>query len=135
MPVGAHGMDDLIIGVIQIEENVAGIAVTSKGVEEDIISFAIAEPQEGHRGTPRELHGRPNPISWKGPAAAAVNQTNLVIVARHGRQLPTHGSQSEEESAIHDRNSNIGSGTARLKAEVLTLRKSGSFHFALTRCW
>jgi hypothetical protein len=46
--------------------------------------------------------------------------------------LPAHGLQGEEESAIHDRDSNIGSGPGLLKAEVFTLQKSGSFHFALT---
>src|SRR6516164_5519395 len=79
-----------------------------------------------------ELNSGPNAVSGKGLAAAAVNQTNLVIVARHGRQLPAHSLQGEEESAIHDRDSSIGSGPAPLKAEVFTLQKSGSFHFALT---
>jgi hypothetical protein len=91
-------------------------------VKENIVSFAIAEPQEGDGSAAGELCHRPNPISGKGLAAAAVNQKNLVIVARHGRQLPAHCLQREEESAIHDRDSNIGSGTARLKAEVFTLR-------------
>ena len=132
MPIGAHGVDGLVMGAIQIEENVAGVAVAGEGVKEDIVSLAIAQPQEGDRGAMGELNSGPNAVSGKGLAAAAVNQTNLVIVAGHGRQLPAHGLQGEEESAIHDRDSNIGSGPGLLKAEVFTLQKSGSFHFALT---
>jgi hypothetical protein len=62
-----------------------------------------------------------------------MNQANLVVVARHGRQLAAHGLQGEEESETHDRDSRIGSGTAPLKAEVSILQKNGSFYFALTR--
>ena len=130
--VGAHGFDDLVSGTIQIEENIAGIPGTGERVKEDVVTFAIAQAQEGHDGTTGELHRGPNPFASKGPAGAAVNQPNLIIVARHSRQLAAHGLQGEEESAIHDRDSNIGSGSARLKAELFTLQKSGSFHFALT---
>src|SRR5262249_2221738 len=88
--------------------------------------------QECHpRGT-CELLGGPNLVGGKGLSAQGVNQTKLIIVARHGRQLSAHGLQGEEESAIHDRDSNIGSGSAFLKEEVFTLQKRGSFHFALT---
>jgi hypothetical protein len=31
MPVGAHRLDDVVIGAIQIDENVVSIAVTGKG--------------------------------------------------------------------------------------------------------
>jgi len=52
----------------------------------------------------------------------------LDVILVYGRQLPTYGLQSEAESAIHERDSNnIGPGTARLKAEVPILQKSGSF--------
>ena len=78
----------------------------------------------------KELHGGPNLFSRKRRTVAAMNQPNLIIVARHGGQLSTHGLQ--EESAIHDRDSNIHSRLRPLKPEVLTLQKTGSFHFALT---
>jgi len=133
--VGAHGFDDLVSGTIQIDENIAGIAGAGERVKEDVVTFAIAQAQEGHHGTTGELYRGPNPVAGKGLAGAAVNQPNLIVVARHSRQLAAHGLQGEEESAIHDRDSSIGSGTARLKAELFTLQKSGSFHFALTRPW
>ena len=79
-----------------------------------------------------ELEGGPNLLSRERPATEAVNQTKFIIVARHGRQLAAHGLQGNEESPIHDRDSNIGSGSSPLKEEVFTLQKSGSFHFALT---
>jgi len=135
MSVRSHRVDGLVVGAIQIEENVAGVAIPGKGVKEDVVSFAIAQPQECHpRGT-CELLGGPNLVGGKGLSAQGVNQTKLIIVARHGRQLSAHGLQGEEESAIHDRDSNIGSGSAFLKEEVFTLQKRGSFHFALTDAW
>jgi hypothetical protein len=132
MAIGAHGFDDLVIGTIQVEENIAGVAVAGKRVKEDVVTFAIAAAQKGHQGTTGELHRGPDPVAGKGLPAAAVNQPDLIVVARHGRHLAAHGLQGEEESAIHDRDTNIGSGTPPLKAEVSILQKSGSFYFALT---
>jgi hypothetical protein len=54
------------------------------------------------------------------------------VIARQSVELSAHGLQGEEESAIHDRDSNIGSGTSLLKAELFTLQKTGTFHLALT---
>ena len=130
--VSAHGIDDLVVSVIQIDENIAGVAVARKGVNQDVVALAIAEPQKSDHGVAGELHGGEHPFSREGLPRAAMNESDLIIIARHRRQLSAHGLQREEESAIHDRDSNIDSGTARLKAEVLTLQKSGSFHFALT---
>jgi hypothetical protein len=56
--------------------------------KEDIVSLAIAQSQECDRGAMGELNSGPNAVFGKGLAAAAVNQTNLVIVAGRGRQLP-----------------------------------------------
>jgi len=96
------------------------------------MSLAIAQPQKSDHGVACEPDRGEYPLTGERLSAAAVNQANLVIVARHGRQLPAHGPQGEEESAIHDRDSSTGSGAARLKAEVFTLQKTGTSHFALT---
>ena len=64
-----------------------------------------------------------------------MNQTQLIMIARYGPQLSADGLQSNKESAIHDRDSSTSSGSASLKAEVLTLQKSGSFHSASTACY
>lgn len=132
MPVAAHTVEDLVVGTIQIHENVASVAVACEGVEEDVVSFAIAQSEEGHGGAACQLNCGPNAIARKWFAAVAMNQTELIIVARHGRQLSAHGIEGNEESAIHDRDSNIGFGSPWSKGEVLTLQKRGSFHFALT---
>jgi hypothetical protein len=63
-----------------------------------------------------------NPVARKGLAGAAMNQPNLIVVAKHSRQLATDGLQGEEESATRYRESNISSGTARRKSELFTLR-------------
>jgi hypothetical protein len=132
MPVKAHDVDALVVGAIEIDKDIAGVARSLEGMEEDVISLAIAQSQKSEQGAGCELDSRPNAVSGKWFAAVAVNQTNLIIIARHGGELTTDGLPGDEESAIHDRHSNIGSGSPLLKAEVLTLQKSGSFHFALT---
>jgi len=132
MPIGAHGIDDVVIGAVQIDQNVTSVPVAFKGVEEHVVSFAITQPQKSNHGVARQLRGGPNKLSRKRPSAAAMNQTHLIIIARHGGQLSAHGLQRDEESAIHDRDSNIGSGSPFLKPELLTLQKTGTSHFALT---
>ena len=130
--VGAHGFDDLVSGTIQIDENVAGIAGAGERVKEDVVTFAIAQAQECDCSATGELYRGPDPVARPGLAGAAVNPPNLIVVARHGRQLAAHSLQGEEESPIHDRDSNIGPGVSPLKAELLTLQKTGTSHFALT---
>ena len=132
MPIGAHHVDDLVLGAIEIDKNVAGVAIPVEGLDEHVVSFAIPQAQKSNHAATRELHGGPNLVSRKRRSVAAMNQPNLIIVARHGGQLSTHGMQRDEESAIHDRDSNIHSRSRPLKPEVLTLQKTGSSHFALT---
>src|SRR6266849_3577601 len=132
MPIGTHAVDDVVLGAVEIEQNVAGVEAPLPGVEERVVSFAIAQPQKANHGATRELQGGTHLLlSRKGPSAAAVNQTNLIIIARHGGQLSAHGLQGNKESAIHDRDCNIRSGSSPLKPEVSTLQKTGSFYFAL----
>src|SRR5216684_5043795 len=76
----------------------------------------------------KKLHGGPNLVSRKRRTVAAMNQPNLIIVARHGGQLSTHGLQGDEESAIHDRDSNIHSRLRPLKPP-----KTGISHLAENR--
>ncbi len=132
MPARAHGVDEVVVGAIEIDQDVSGVSSSGEGPEEDVIALAITQPEKAEQGAVCELESGPNLRSRKGPASAAMNQTKLIIIARHGRQLSAHGLQGDKESAIHARDSIIGSGTVPLKAEVLTLQKSGSFHFALT---
>jgi hypothetical protein len=64
-------------------------------------------------------------FGYLGAVSSRCNRSPYADIAmlRHGRQLRAHGLESEEESAIHDRDSNIVSGTGLLKAELLTLRQ------------
>ena len=132
MPVGAHPVEDVVVGAIEIDKEVTGVSSSGERPEEDIVPLAVTQPQKSEQRTMCELQRGPNLLCGKRSSSAAVNQTKLIIVAGHGRQLAAHGLQGNEQSPIHDRDSNIGSGSSPLKAEVLTLQKSGSFHFALT---
>src|SRR5438067_1996590 len=48
----------------------------------------------------------------EGPDCDPLHQTSLIIIARHGGQLSAHGLQCNKESAIHDRDCNIRSGSS-----------------------
>jgi hypothetical protein len=132
MSVGAHLIEDVVLGAIEIDQNVTGVSSSGEWAEEDIVALAIAQPQKAEQGALGDLEGGPNVLSRERSSTEAVNQTKFIIVARHGLQLAAHGLQGNEESPIHDRDSNIGFGSSPLKEEVLTLQKRGSFHFALT---
>ena len=133
MPVGAHRVDDAVLGAIEIDQDIASVSISCERAEEDVVAFAIAQPQKSEHTAMCELEGGPNVLTRERPSRAAMNQTKLIIVAGHGHHLPAHSLQSDEESAIHDRDSSIGVRSLPLKGEVLTLHKRGSFHFALTR--
>src|SRR5439155_16909660 len=59
MPVGAHGVDDLRIGSIQIHQNVAGVAVRGERGEVNIKSLTVARAQEPYRWSPCQQARRP----------------------------------------------------------------------------
>src|SRR5215831_11829265 len=132
MPVSAHSAEDGVVGAIEIEEDIASVAVTGEGVKEDVVTFAIAKSEKRDHSAACELRRGPDLVGGKWFTSQGVNQTNLIIIARHGGEMSAHGLQGEEESAIHDRDSNIGSGYRSLKAELFTLQKTGTSHFALT---
>lgn len=81
MPVGPHGLNNIPMGVIKIEKNIAGVALLSIGQKIYVIAV-IAFAQKAH-----QLPGIPKPFSGGIPSAAAVNQANEVELTAHRRQL------------------------------------------------
>ena len=64
--MGTHAVEDVVLGVVEIDQNVAGVEVPFPGVEEHVVSFAIAQPQKPNQGATRELQGRPHLLARKG---------------------------------------------------------------------
>ena len=100
MSVGAHGFEDGRVGVVQIQQNVAGVAVGGEGLEVDVTSFAVPYAEEPHGGPLCQLSGRPKPLAGKGPSGAVVDQTDQIELARRGRHLALDRLPREEEAAI-----------------------------------
>jgi len=108
MPVGAHAVDDRLVGVIQINQNKAGVAILGIREKVDVASLAVANSQKPYGCRMGQLGSRPKPFSWEGPFSGAVNQTEQIEVMRHRRELAADRLHSEKESAVdHGHNSAI----------------------------
>ena len=79
MPVGAHPIDDVVLGAIEIDQNVVGISSSGERAEEDVVALAIAQPQKAEHGTVCELEGGPDLLSRERFSIEAVNQTKLIM--------------------------------------------------------
>ena len=102
MPVGAQGGKDLRVGVIQIQQNVAGVSVPGVGLDVDVIALAVAQAQQSDHEAVGELDSGPQLRSWEWASCAVVNQTKPVEVAGHRRQLSANRLQGDEKSVVHD---------------------------------
>jgi hypothetical protein len=130
--IGTHGVDDLRVSPIQIEEDVAGIAAVGIRPKVNIESLAIATTQKAYNRRLRELIGRPESLSRAAASGNRMNQTEQIKFVGHGRDLAADGVQGDKQSALHARNCNMLPKTFLAKPEVSTLQKTGSFYFALT---
>ena len=104
MPLSAHGGNHCGLGLIQVDEDIAGVLVAGVGLQINIAAFAVAHAQEAGGGGVAQLFRRPQPFARKSLAGLMVNQTNQVELARHGGELPANGLQGKKETAVvHDR--------------------------------
>jgi hypothetical protein len=128
MAIRPHSFENMGAGLIQIEENIAGIASSSVGQQIDVETLIIARSQKAHhRGTP-QLSGCPQPFSWSGSVCRAVNQTEEVEIVRHTRQLAADSLQGEEKSAVRHKGEN------GLKAPCLKINFQRVVNSVLTYC-
>ena len=130
--LGAHDVDDVGVGPVQIEENVAGVTILSIGMDVDVTTLAVAQSQKTDRWATGEIGGSPQALSGKCPSGWVVNQTNQIDFVGHCRQLPADGLHGEEESAIHDRERKHALRILPCQTGSFSLQKTGSFLLALT---
>ena len=97
---GPHGLHNGWVSVIQIDEDIAGVALLCVGMEVHVTAFAVANAQEPDGGRMGQLGNRPQPLSGECSASLVMDETDEIQVARHGRELVAHGPQSEMESTI-----------------------------------
>jgi len=97
---GPHGFDDGWASVIQIDEDVARIALLGVGMEVDVATLPVANAQEPDGGWMRQLGSGPQPLSGKCSSGLAMNQTDEIEVVGHGCKLAAHGLHREIESEV-----------------------------------
>ena len=100
MTGGPHGFHNGRVGVIQIDEDIAGVALLCVGMEVHVAAFPVANAQEPDGSRMSQLGSGPQPLAGKCSSSLAVDETDEVEVVRHGRELAAHGLQSEMESTI-----------------------------------
>ena len=83
MSVGPHRPQHHGTDVIQVDQDVAGVAALSIGVDVHVGSFAVTHPQIADGCEVCQLSGSPQPFSGKRPFGQIVDQTNKVKFAGH----------------------------------------------------
>ncbi len=97
---GPHGFDDGWASVIQIDEDVARIALLGVEIDVDVAALPVANAQEPDGGWMGQLGSGPQPLSGKCPSGLAVNKTDEIEIVGHGRKLAADGLHSEIESVV-----------------------------------
>src|SRR5271167_3369633 len=100
MPVDSHPCECSRIGVIQIQQDVAGVPVVRIRLNVYVTALTIANAQESYRRLPAQLSGGPEPFAWECRSGGVVNQPNQVEILGHRRELPPDGEPREEQATI-----------------------------------
>ena len=113
--VGPHALDDGRVGVVEIDQDVAGISPLGVGLKVDVTTLAVTHTQKSHCGGVTQLSGRPKPFPRKRPSGDVVNQTDQIKFVGHRRELTADGLQSDKESMVeHGPNSAIEVGSCTM---------------------
>ena len=101
MPVDSHSFErGRRIGVVQIQQDVAGVPVISIRLNVYVTAFPIANAQETYCRFLPQLGSRPEPLARKCRSGGVVNQPNQVEILGHRHELPSDSAQREEQATI-----------------------------------
>ena len=100
MPIGSHRFQSRRITVVQIQQDIAGVAVFCVRLDVNVTPLTIANAQKSYGRLLGQLRGRPQAFTGECPMGIVVNQADQIQVMRHGRELPADGLQRDEQSAI-----------------------------------
>jgi len=103
MPVAAHGVQHRRLGMVQVDQDIAGVAVCGKRLKVNVITFAIAYAQETHGGWPTELRGGPQAFPGEGQAGGVMDEAHQIELAGHAAQLPPNNLGGGKQSRIAHR--------------------------------
>ena len=95
-----HGFDDGRGGLIEIDEDVTGVAPFGVKMEVDVAALAVANAQKPDDRRMGQLGSGPEPLSRKRLPGLVVKDPDEVEIVRHGRELSADGLHSEIESSV-----------------------------------
>jgi len=100
MAMGSHSGQHIGRGMIQVKENIAGVAILGIGEKIDVKALKVACAQEAQHRSPHQMSHIPHSFTRARPSCGAVDQANEIELIRHRRQLAAHCMRGDEESAI-----------------------------------
>jgi hypothetical protein len=100
MAISTHAGKDIGSGVIEVNQNVAGVALLGIGQKIDVITLLVTCAQKAHHRSTYQLTRIPHSFSWTRLACDAVNQADEVESIGHGRELAADSIPGKKESAI-----------------------------------
>ena len=100
MAIASQERKHLGSGMIQVKENIAGVAMLGIGQKINIMPLKVACAQKAHHRSTRQLTRIPNPFSWTRFSGEAMNHADEVEIIRHRRELAPHGVPGNKESTI-----------------------------------
>jgi hypothetical protein len=100
MTIGTHRFECGRIGVVQIQQDVAGVPVVSIGLKVYVTAFTIANAQESYCRLMAQLGGRPEPFARECGSGGVVNQPNQIEIMWHRGELSSNAAQGEEQTTI-----------------------------------
>jgi len=100
MAIASHERKNRGSGVIQVEENVAGIALLGIGQKINIMSLQVASAEKAHHRSACQMTCIPNSFSRTRFSGEAMNHADEIEIIRHGRELTAHSVPGKKKSAI-----------------------------------
>ena len=96
MPMGSHPRQNPGGGLIQVQQNIASVAILGVGENIDIKALKIATAQKAQHRCPGQMAHIPHSFPWASPSCAAMDQANEIEIIRHGRQLAANCVQGQK---------------------------------------
>jgi hypothetical protein len=100
MAIGTHAGKDIGSGMIEVNQNIAGVALLGIGQKIDVITLLVTCAQKAHHRSTHQLTRIPHSFSWTRLSCGAVNQADEVESIGHGRELTADSVPGKKESAI-----------------------------------
>jgi len=100
MPMGSHPRQNISGGLIQVQENIAGVAILGVGENVEIKALKITTAQKAQHRCSDQMTHIPHSFPWTNPSSRAMDQANEIEIIGHGRQLAANCVQSQKESVI-----------------------------------